>query len=127
MQIEALIFDVFGTLVDWRTSLIDDLSGLGHERNMAIDWPSFVDDWRAAYEPSMNRVRCGEAPWVVLDALHAASFDELAARYGIAARLTPADRAWCVDRWHRLRPMARHGRGVGPTARALHHRKPFER
>ena len=104
MQIEALVFDVFGTLVDWRTSLIADLSAFGRERDLEIDWPSFVDDWRAAYEPSMNRVRRGEAPWVVLDVLHARSFDELAGRYGIAGRVAPEDRAWCVDRWHRLRP-----------------------
>ena len=104
MQVEALVFDVFGTLVDWRTSLIDDLSSFGRARELALDWPSFVDDWRAAYEPSMDRVRRGEAPWVVLDVLHAASFDELARRYGIAERLRPDDRAWCVDRWHRLRP-----------------------
>lgn len=104
MQIEALVFDVFGTLVDWRTSLIEDLGAFGREREIAIDWASFADDWRAAYEPSLARVRRGEAPWIPLDALHAASFDELAARYGIADRLPPQDRAWCVDRWHRLRP-----------------------
>ena len=104
MHVNALLFDVFGTLVDWRTSLIEDLGAFGRERGIAIDWAAFVDDWRGAYEPSMDRVRRGETPWVPLDVLHGASFDELATRFGIAGALRPQERAWCIDRWHRLRP-----------------------
>ena len=104
-QVEALVFDVFGTLVDWRTSLIDDLTAFGAERGLAaVDWPALVDAWRGAYVPSMERVRRGELPWTSLDALHRASFDALAARFGIAGALDEDARRWCVDRWHRLRP-----------------------
>jgi 2-haloacid dehalogenase len=95
---------VFGTLVDWRGSLIDDLTAFGEERGLRSDWPAFVDAWRGAYVPSMDRVRRGELPWTNLDALHRASFDELAARFGIDGALDEDARRWCVERWHRLRP-----------------------
>ena len=104
LTLDALVFDTFGTLVDWRTSLIEDLSAFGERRGLHVDWPAFVDAWRAEYAPSMNRVRRGEMPWTPLDALHRESFDALAARFGFAAALDERDRAWCVDRWHRLRP-----------------------
>jgi 2-haloacid dehalogenase len=103
-QFDALVFDVFGTLVDWRTSLIEDLTAFGAERGLATDWPAFVDAWRGGYVPSMDRVRRGELPWMSLDALHRASFDELATRFGIDSALDDEGRRWCVDRWHRLRP-----------------------
>lgn len=103
-EVEALVFDVFGTLVDWRTSLIEDLTHFGAERGVVADWPAFVDAWRAAYVPSMERVRRGELPWTPLDALHRASFDALAVRFGIDGALDEDARCWCVDRWHRLRP-----------------------
>ena len=102
--IEALVFDVFGTLVDWRTSLIDDLAAFGNVRGLVVDWPALVDAWRSAYVPSMDRVRRGELPWTTLDALHRTSFDALANDFGIGAALDDAARRWCVDRWHRLRP-----------------------
>ena len=102
--VEALLFDTFGTLVDWRTSLIDDLTAFGAEHALQVDWPAFVDAWRAAYKPSMDRVRRGERAWAPLDVLHRESFDELTRRFGFADELDEAQRAWCVDRWHRLRP-----------------------
>lgn len=104
IHVEALVFDVFGTLVDWRTSLIEDLSAFGDERRLAVDWPAFVDAWRGEYAPSMERVRRGELPWTPLDALHRDSFDRLAARFGFAGALGEGDRRWCVERWHHLRP-----------------------
>lgn len=104
LGLEAILFDTFGTLVDWRGSLIEDLRGFGAQRGLVVDWPAFVDAWRGAYRPSMDRVRHGTLPWTPLDALHRASFDQLASVHGIAGKLDEADRRWCVDRWHRLRP-----------------------
>ena len=112
MQLEALVFDVFGTLVDWRTSLIADLGAFGTRRGITADWPAFVDAWRGEYVPSMNRVRRGEEPWANLDALHRSSFDALARRFGIDAALGEDDRRWCVDRWHHLRPWPDTVRGL---------------
>jgi 2-haloacid dehalogenase len=104
MAIRALIFDVFGTLVDWRTSIISELRAFGDERGLAdVDWEGLVDDWRGAYVPSMERVRSGAQPWTNLDALHRASFDELTARYGLLV-LGERERAHCAQAWHRLRP-----------------------
>jgi 2-haloacid dehalogenase len=103
-RVEALVFDVFGTLVDWRTSLIDDLTAFGDERGFAADWPAFVDLWRGMYMPSMDRVRRGERGWTSLDTLHRESFDALAVRFGIDGALDDAARRWCVEGWHRLRP-----------------------
>jgi 2-haloacid dehalogenase len=101
-MVKAYLFDVFGTLVDWRTSLIAFFEGFGAERGWSAAWPDLVDDWRAAYAPSMDAVRRGVVPWADLDALHAASFEGLAPRYGLQP--TAAERDACVRAWHRLEP-----------------------
>jgi len=101
--IKALVFDVFGTLFDWRGSLIDSFEAFEHERGLAADWPALVEAWRAAYAPSMDLVRHGRLPWTNLDALHRASLDELAPRFGLAG-LEESARAECVQFWHRLEP-----------------------
>jgi 2-haloacid dehalogenase len=102
-DIRAIVFDTFGTLVDWRTSLIDELTAFGAERDVAGDWTALVDAWRAAYAPSMDRVRGGELPWTKLDALHRASLDALVAQFGITG-LTEADLQHINLGWHRLKP-----------------------
>ena len=77
----AIVFDTFGSVVDWRGSLIADLSTYGAQRGVTADWVALVDAWRAAYHPSMDRVRKGEQPWTKLDALHRASLDTLVADF----------------------------------------------
>ena len=103
MELKAILFDVFGTVVDWRTSLIDELSAWGRDRVPGADWTGLVDDWRAAYAPSMARVRRGELAWTPLDALHRQTLDEIAPRYGVVG-LTPSEMDWVNRGWHRLRP-----------------------
>src|ERR1700733_14542470 len=102
-DIRALVFDTFGTVVDWRGSLIEELTAFGRERGIAADWTGLVDAWRAAYHPSMDRVRRGEQPWTKLDDLHRASLDQLVEQFGITG-LTEADRVHINFGWHRLRP-----------------------
>lgn len=97
----AIVFDTFGTVVDWRTSLIADLSGYGTNRGVTADWPALVDAWRAAYQPSMQRVRSGELPWMTLDKLHRASLDRLVAEFGIKG-LSQDDLVHINLGWHRL-------------------------
>jgi 2-haloacid dehalogenase len=75
--VKALIFDVFGTVVDWRSTVIREGEALGQEKNINIDWGAFADAWRGRYAPSMERVRRGEIPWTRLDDLHRASLEEL--------------------------------------------------
>lgn len=103
MDVRAILFDVFGTVVDWRGSLIEELGAWGAERGLAVDWPGLVDAWRGAYAPSMDRVRRGELPWTNLDALHRAGLAELAPRYGLVGQ-TPEAMEWISLGWHRLRP-----------------------
>jgi 2-haloacid dehalogenase len=103
-DVAALLFDVFGTLVDWRSSVITELAAFGRRHAIAIDWAALADDWRGAYMPSMDRVRRGERPWAHLDVLHRESLDALLAAYGIADRVAENDRAQLAQAWHRLAP-----------------------
>src|SRR5258708_39892857 len=74
---KALIFDTFGTVVDWRGSIIEQGKAWGKTKGVDIDWASFADRWRAGYAPSMEKVRKGELPWTNLDSLHRMILDEL--------------------------------------------------
>jgi 2-haloacid dehalogenase len=103
VDIEAIVFDVFGSVVDWRSSVIEGLSAFGQRRGVVADWPSFADAWRARYQPSMQRVRSGAAPWTRLDDLHRASLAELVQKFAIHA-VTDADLDQLSRLWHRLRP-----------------------
>ena len=102
-DVKALIFDVFGTVVDWRGSLIGELTAFGAARGLAADWPALVDAWRGAYVPSMDRVRRGERPWATLDMLHRETLDRLVREFGIAG-LDEAALRHLTRAWHRLRP-----------------------
>jgi 2-haloacid dehalogenase len=97
------VFDTFGTVVDWRGSLIADLTTYGTQRGITADWPALVDAWRAAYHPSMDRVRTGQVPWTRLDDLHRGSLDTLVARFAIKG-LTEEDLRHINRGWHRLNP-----------------------
>jgi 2-haloacid dehalogenase len=99
----ALVFDTFGTLVDWRGSLIAALTAFGDARAIRADWPRLVDAWRGEYMPSMERVRRGTQPWTDLDGLHRASLEKLVAAQGIAG-FSAADLDQLTLGWHRLTP-----------------------
>jgi 2-haloacid dehalogenase len=100
--IRALAFDVFGTVVDWRASLIGELQEFGNRQGVQRDWPKFADDWRAGYLPAMDLVRRGELPWTRLDDLHRRILDELLRDAAIDA---PDDDIDHLNRaWHRLDP-----------------------
>lgn len=98
---KVIVFDTFGSVVDWRGSLIADLTAFGQQRGIVADWPALIDAWRASYHPSMDKVRKGELPWTKLDALHRASLDALVAQFGIQG-LTEADLVHINLGWHRL-------------------------
>ncbi|WP_284313311.1 haloacid dehalogenase type II [Labrys miyagiensis] len=100
---QAILFDTFGTIVDWRSSLIEELTAFGRERNIVGDWTSLIDAWRSAYAPSMDRVRKGELLWTTLDKLHRATLDRLVMEFGIKG-LAQEDLAYLNKGWHRLRP-----------------------
>ncbi len=68
--LRALFFDVFGTLVDWRTSIARESAAILHPQGIGLDWPAFADAWRAEYQPGMEEVRNGTIPFSKLDVLH---------------------------------------------------------
>jgi 2-haloacid dehalogenase len=100
--VRALAFDVFGTVVDWRTSIAEEAARVLGDRHPGADWERFADGWRRRYQPSLERVRSGAEPWRPLDALHADSLDGLLRELGLIAP-APARRALVMG-WHRLRP-----------------------
>jgi len=102
-QVQALLFDVFGTVVDWRGSLIDDLGHFGAEKGIKVDWAAFADDWRGLYQPAMEEVRSGRRAWTILDVLHRESLEKLLAKYAITG-LSEAEKDQLNRVWHRLRP-----------------------
>jgi 2-haloacid dehalogenase len=99
----ALAFDVFGTVVDWRGSIIGELEMFGENQGVAEDWATFADDWRAGYPAAMNKVRTGELPWLKIDALHRLILDDLLDRAGIQS-VPEADVDELNRAWHRLDP-----------------------
>jgi 2-haloacid dehalogenase len=99
----ALVFDVFGTVVDWRGSIVREGRRLSREQGLRVDWPAFADAWRAGYRPAMDRVRRGELPWINIDGLHRRILDELIPRFGLDG-LSEAERDHLNRVWHRLRP-----------------------
>ena len=103
LDVHALLYDVFGTVVDWRNSIIEDLGRFGAEKGLKADWATFADDWRGLYQPAMDEVRSGRRPWTILDVLHRESLDKLIVKYGFAA-LTEADKVHINKVWHRLKP-----------------------
>ena len=100
--VEALCFDLFGTVVDWRTSIIREGHALGTRLGISRDWAAIADRWRGLYQPSMERVRSGEIPWVPLDQLHLESLDQVAAEFDLV--LSEDDRLDFNRAWHRLDP-----------------------
>ncbi len=102
-QLQALVFDLFGTVVDWRGSIIAEGAAWDRAHGTAIDWPAFADAWRGRYAPSMERVRRGEQPWTNLDALHRQSLTALLPQFGFP-QLSAAEEEALNRVWHRLDP-----------------------
>jgi 2-haloacid dehalogenase len=101
-SVKALVFDVFGTVVDWRTSVAREVELLAKRKGLKVDGAAFADAWRAEYAPSMNRVRKGELPWTRLDDLHRMVLDKILRDFDISGLSEPEVIA--LNRaWHRLR------------------------
>lgn len=103
-NVRALLFDVFGTVVDWRSSLIADFTAWAKRTGKTGDWTALVDAWRGAYVPSMDEVRKHpERGYLNLDALHRASLQRLVAELKIGG-LDAEDLGYLTTGWHRLAP-----------------------
>jgi 2-haloacid dehalogenase len=103
LNVKALTFDIFGTVVDWRSSLIREGESLGKAKGLSVDWAKFADSWRGLYQPAMDEVRSGRRQWTKLDDLHRESLDKLLTQFGIKG-LTEAEIDHLNRAWHRLDP-----------------------
>jgi 2-haloacid dehalogenase len=101
--VRALVFDTFGTVVDWRSSVAHEVAKVARQKHVALDAAKFADAWRAGYGPSMNRVRSGELPWTRLDALHRMTLDKILVDFKLTD-LTEDEKAGLNHAWHRLTP-----------------------
>lgn len=99
MEIKTLVFDVFGTVVDWRSAIIVELKVLARSKDIEGDWAAFVDEWKAFYRPAMDAVNSGARPWTNVDVIYREALDVLLPRYALAglseAEITYLNRSWC--------------------------------
>jgi 2-haloacid dehalogenase len=100
---KALLFDVFGTCVDWRSSIARAGEELSRRHELAgVDWAAVADAWRARYQPQLETVRSGARPWVNLDVLHREALDEVLAELDLD--VPEPERDAFTLAWHRLDP-----------------------
>jgi 2-haloacid dehalogenase len=110
LPVKALFFDVFGTLVDWRSSIAREAETLLEARGHELDWFAFADAWRGEYQGAMEEVRAGRIPFCKLDVLHRQNLDRILPRFGLGA-MREDERRHLNMAWHRLDawPDAAHG------------------
>jgi len=99
--VKALFFDVFGTLVDWQTSIAREAAQILHPQGFALDWPAFANAWRAEYQPGMEEVRSGKVPFSKLDVLHRRNLERFLPRFDVK-NLSDATLHELTLAWHRL-------------------------
>jgi 2-haloacid dehalogenase len=102
-NVKALVFDTFGTVVDWRSSVVAEGIAWGNAKGLNINWVDFADRWRLGYKPAMDKVRKGEIPWTRLDDLHRMILDELLKEFKIEGLAEEEKNSW-THVWRRLKP-----------------------
>jgi 2-haloacid dehalogenase len=110
-RVKVLTFDVFGTVVDVRGSLLRELSEFGSRRGMTADWASFADQWLAGYAASVAEVRDGRRVWEPVDALNRSTLDRLLAAHGLGG-VADAERVGLNNAWLRLSPWPDSSEGL---------------
>jgi 2-haloacid dehalogenase len=103
MSVKALVFDVFGTVVDWRTSIIEQFQAFGREIGIIVNWEAFVDDWHSGYRPGMDAVRAGRLPWTNVDGIYRKTLDGLLGEYRVFG-LSEAETIRLNRAWHWCKP-----------------------
>jgi 2-haloacid dehalogenase len=101
-NVKALVFDTFGTVVDWRGSIIAEGTSWGKAKGLTINWADFADRWRLKYAPAMDKVRKGDLPWTILDDLHRIMLEDVLKEFNI--ELTDAEKVSWTHVWRRLQP-----------------------
>ena len=103
MSIKALVFDTYGTVVDWRTSVLAELEAFGAARRLSVEWSKFLADWKSCYRPGMDKVNRGEWSWTTVEVIYRRGLDEVLDGYGIGD-LDDEERTRLNLAWWRLRP-----------------------
>ncbi|SHI68064.1 haloacid dehalogenase type II [Wenxinia saemankumensis] len=111
------LFDVFGTLVDWRSGIADEAARVFADRGIDADPHAFADHWRSLYDPAMAAVRDGARGFVPLDVLHAEMLEDTLDRFGIGGAFDGSARAALVRAWERLPPWPDVGEGLAVLGR----------
>ena len=101
--IKAVVFDTFGTVVDWRSSITKDFRAFGKQKAIDIPWEAFVDEWKTAYKPGMDAVRGGVWPWTKVGKIYRSKLEAILPKYGIDT-LTEDEKSYLNHAWHRLNP-----------------------
>jgi 2-haloacid dehalogenase len=102
-DIKAIVFDTFGTVMNWRVSVIEDFRLFGQRKAIDRNWEAFVDEWRTAYRPGMDAVRSGQWPWTTVDRIYRMKLDELLPQYELNS-LSEDEKMYLNRVWHRLAP-----------------------
>jgi 2-haloacid dehalogenase len=100
-NVRALFFDVFGTIVDWRTGVAREAQAILKPLGYALVWLAFADAWRAQYQPGMEEVRTGRIPFAKLDVIHRRMLDRIRPRFGLE-KVDEDVLAELNLAWHRL-------------------------
>ena len=108
---KALVFDVFGTVVDWHGSVAREMRGLARTKGLRVNAVKFAKAWRAGYRPAMDRVRRGEAPFEKIDVIHRAILEDVLQQFKVAT-LSEEEKAHLNLVWHRLKPWPDSVRGL---------------
>jgi 2-haloacid dehalogenase len=101
--VQALLFDTYGTVVDWRDSVLAQLVEFGAARGLDVDWAAFLADWKGGYRPGMNHVNRGEWPWITVEGIYRRRLEELCPHYELGG-LGDADLTLLTQVWWRLHP-----------------------
>lgn len=101
--VRAVLFDVFGTVVDWRNSVIYELTAFGNRHQIVSDWADFADRWRAGFRTLQKQIAHGRAQWMSMDEIHRTVLDQLLGGLKVSG-LNNEDIAQLNCAWHRLRP-----------------------
>ena len=100
-EVRAMLFDVFGTVVDWRNGVAREAERILKPLGYSLDWLNFADQWRAQYQPGMQPIRDGREPFARLDAIHGRMLDLIKPRFGLD-KIDDATQAELTLAWHRL-------------------------
>jgi 2-haloacid dehalogenase len=110
-SVKALLFDVFGTVVDWRSCISDEFEQIAKNYKFELNGSQLADEWRAQYQPSMEAIRNGQRPFTRLDILHAENLDHVLVSNGLTV-FTATERSHLVKAWHRLKGWSDSSKGL---------------